>query len=307
VCSSDLVHIAQYNYFDGKYKDNRAENYFMKFGTDPGEIFDVYTDWKIDPEQLKAWQRDPAGAVVDSGLASRLKLKLGDRVLLTGSFYGVDTDLTIRGIYEAPPGNSGLLFNFRYIEDAQRWAVSQVGIFIARVDSAESVQRVSRAIDDMFRNAPQPTKTETEKGFQLDFIAMMGNVKAFILSISTAVVFAILLVAANTVAMSIRERTREVAVLKTLGFSRGEILGLFVGEAVLMSTCGGTIGVLACIELVRIVASSPAGLILEGITVTPPTLAVAIVVAAMLGFVSGFLPAWRASRLQIAEGLRHVG
>ncbi len=136
---------------------------------------------------------------------------------------------------------------------------------------------------------------------------MMGNVKAFILSISMAVVFAILLVSGNTVAMSLRERTREVAVLKMLGFTGGKILGLFVCEAILMSLIGGLIGVLACIGLVRVVSSSPEGVMLEGITVTPPTLAAALLVAVFVGFLSGFLPAWRASRLQIAEGLRHVG
>jgi len=302
-----VVHIAQYNFYDGKYKDNRSENFFMKFGTDPDEIFEVMTDWTIDPGQLKAWQRDQAGAIVERRLAERMKWKIGQRVLLTGSLYGVNMDLTIRGIYDAPSGNSNLLFNYRYIEEVNRWANSQSDLFVTRVESAEAVPRVMHAIDDMFRNSPQPTKTETEKGFELDFIAMMGNVKAFILSISLAVVFAILLVSGNTLAMSIRERTREVAVLKTLGFTSQAILAMFVGEAVTMSLAGGLLGVLACKGLVSVVVSSPEGMMLSAITVTPLTLVVALVVAALVGLVSAFIPSYRASRLQIADGLRHVG
>lgn len=302
-----VVHIAQYNFYDGKYKDNRSENFFMKFGTDPDEIFQVMTDWKIEPEQLKAWQHDQAGAIVERKLGERMKWRIGERVLLTGSLFGVNTDLTIRGFYDAPPGDSDLLFNYKYIEEANHWANSQSDMFVTRVDSPDAVPRVIQAIDDMFHNAPQPTKTETEKGFELDFIAMMGNVKAFILSISLAVVFAILLVSGNTVAMSIRERTREVAVLKTLGFTRQMILAMFVGEAVAMSLAGGLLGVLACKGLVSVVSSSPEGMMLSAITVTPMTLVVALLVAALVGFVSAFLPSYRASKLQIADGLRHVG
>src|SRR5262249_60142017 len=135
------------------------------------------------------------------------------------------------------------------------------------VDSPENVARVAKAIDEEFRNSDVPTKTETERAFQLGFVAMLGNVKAFILSICLAVVFAILLVSANTMAMSIRERTREVAVLKTLGFSRNSILGLFVGEAVSLAVVGGLIGSIVCFVLVKGMASS--GGFFTGMKVTP--------------------------------------
>jgi putative ABC transport system permease protein len=160
----------------------------------------------------------------------------------------------------------------------------------------------------MFRNSPQPTKTESEKAFQLSFIAMLGNVKAFILSICAAVVFAILLVAANTMAMSIRERTREVAMLKTLGFTRGIVLSLFVGEAIALSVAGGLLGVLIAAGLVGFVAHSPyATGILFGLRVSPVTMATAVVVAAFVGFLSAYFPAYNASRINIVEGLRHIG
>ena len=168
--------------------------------------------------------------------------------------------------------------------------------------------QVSAAIDEMFRNSPEPTKTESEHSFKLSFVAMLGNVKAFILSICAAVVFAILLVSANTMAMSIRGRTREVAVLKTLGFTGGNVLSMFVGEAVALSLAGGVMGILAAFGVVQLFTHSPAGIgISTGMTVTAPTMLVALVVAASVGLLSACLPAYNASRLNIVEGLRHIG
>ncbi len=303
-----VVHVAQYNYTGGKYKDpDKPENVFMQFGTDPEEIFQVYPDWKLDPEQLKAWQRDPAGAVAERSLAERLDWKLGDRIHITGTIYNADLDLTLRGIYDAPPGNRAMLYNFRYVEEARRWSNSRSDLFIIMVDSPDSMSRIAHTVDAMFRNAPEPTRTETEKAFMLDFIAMMGNVKAFILGISLAVVFAILLVSGNTVAMSVRERTREVAVLKTLGFTQRAVLGIFISEAVAISLLGGLLGVMAANGLVHLIADSPQMEMAGGISVTGPTLLVALLAAALVGLVSAFLPSYRASRLPIADGLRHVG
>jgi putative ABC transport system permease protein len=167
---------------------------------------------------------------------------------------------------------------------------------------------VAKAIDDEFRNSPRPTKTESEHAFQLDWIAMMGNVKAFILSICLAVVFATLLVSANTIAMSIRERTREVAVLRTLGFTRARVLALFVGEAVALAVAGGLLGALAASGLVRAMANSPQlNMFMAGMNTSVSTLVTALGIAAAVGLVSSFLPAYNASRGNIVSGLRHIG
>ena len=128
------------------------------------------------------------------------------------------------------------------MEEAVDFFKGRAGTFSILAATPGDVSKVASAVDDTFRNSPQPTKSESEKAFGLEFVAMMGNVKAFILSICSAVVFATLLVSANTMAMSIRERTREVAVLKTLGFTRRGVLGLFVSEAVSLSLIGGLIG-----------------------------------------------------------------
>jgi putative ABC transport system permease protein len=205
-----------------------------------------------------------------------------------------------------PPNNS-LYFHAKYLEESIGWFKDRAGFYFIRVDSPGSVARVSRAIDDMFHNSPEPTKSESEKAFQLDFIASLGNVKAFILGICGAVVFAILIVSANTMAMSIRERTREVAVLRALGFGRQRILSLYLAESVTLALLGGLGGVLLAGALMYLVGKSPLPGLPASMKVTFPIALVAVVVAAFVGLVSAVVPAYNASRTNIVDGLRHIG
>ena len=303
-----VVAVAPNNWFGGTYKDAKPENMFAQFGTDPDEILKIFTDFKMPADQLLAWQRDRAGAIVDDQLAKKYGWKLGDRIVLKGTIYPVDLELTIRGIYTAPEPTSSVYYNQKYVEEAVSFAKGTTGIFCILTDSPGSVATVASAVDNMFRNSPEPTKTESEKAFQLDFINSIGNVKAFILSICFAVAFATLLVSANTMAMSIRERTREVAVLKTLGFTRQSILGLYIGEAVLVALTGGALGCLLALVVVSGLSHAPGmGLFLSGMKVTFRTLLLAIFVAGMVGFLSAILPAYHAAKLDIVEGLRYIG
>ena len=303
-----VVAVAPNNWFGGIYKDAKPENMFAQFGTDPDEILKIFTDFRMPADQLLAWQRDRAGAIVDGQLAKKYGWKLGDRIVLKGTIYPVDLELTIRGIYTAPEPTSSVYYNQKYVEEAVSFAKGTAGIFCILTDSPSSVATVASAVDNMFRNSPEPTKTESEKAFQLDFINSIGNVKAFILSICFAVAFATLLVSANTMAMSIRERTREVAVLKTLGFTRQSILGLYIGEAVLVALTGGALGCLLALVVVSGMSHAPGiGMFLAGMRVKFPTLLLAIFVAGMVGFLSAILPAYHAAKLDIVEGLRYIG
>src|SRR5271165_3008518 len=252
-----VVAVAPTQWFGGQYKDDKPENFFAQFGTDPETIFKVVTDFKIPAEQLAAWQHDQAGCVVDSELAKKYGWKIGDRVVLKGTIFPVDLELTIRGIFTAPQPSITLYYNQKYVEEAVAFAKGRAGTFNILADSPDDVPKIAAAVDSMFRNSPEPTKTESEKAFQLTFINSLGNVKAFILSICFAVLFATLLVSANTMAMSIRERTREVAVLKTLGFTRQSILRLYVGEGVTVALSGGVLGCLLAILLVSGLAHAP--------------------------------------------------
>jgi putative ABC transport system permease protein len=293
------------NWFGGLYKDDKSRNFFAQFGTDPEEFFKVYKDWEIPEDQIVAWQRDRAGAVVDSKKAEEFGWKVGQKVIITGTIFPTNLELTVRGIFKAPQPTQALYYNQKYVEEAVPYMKGQQGFYTILADSPESVARIGPAIDAMFRNSPQPTRTETERAFQLGFLAMLGNVKAFILSICGAVVFAILLVSANTMAMSIRERTREVAVLKTLGFTRRTILGLFVGEAIVVALVGGVLGSVAAFLIG--VGAGKAGGMMGALQVALPTILVAWCVAALVGFISAVVPSYHASRLNIVDGLRHIG
>jgi putative ABC transport system permease protein len=293
------------NWFGGIYKDDKSGNFFAQFGTDPSEFFTVFKDWQIPQDQVEAWQHDRAGAVVDDKIAERYHWKVGDKIVIIGTIFPVNLELTIRGIFHAPESTQSLYYNQEYVEEAVPYMKGKQGFYEILAKSPEDVPKIQAAVDEMFHSSPQPTKTETERAFQLSFVAMLGNVKAFILSICGAVVFAILLVSANTMAMSIRERTREVAVLKTLGFTRGTILGLFVGEAVVLALVGGVIGSLVAFLLG--LAAGKAGGFIGALRVAPATMLVAWGVAALMGFVSAVVPSYNASRLGIVEGLRHIG
>ena len=303
-----VVAVAPMTWFGGRYKDSRPENFFAQIATDPDEYLKVASDKIVPPDQVMAWQRDRAGALVDVTLADKYGWKIGDKITLLGTIFPVNPELTIRAIYHRDPPQNSLYFNAKYLEESVSWFKGQAGWYATQVAEPGDVARVSSEVDGMFRNSPLQTKTESEKAFQLDFVATLGNVKAFILGICGAVVFAILLVSANTMAMSVRGRTREVAVLKTLGFTRQRLLSLLVGEAVGLAVAGGALGVIVAIPVIQGLTRRFVALgVPLNMKVTLPTVGLSLLVAGVVGFVSGYLPAYKASRMNIVEGLRHIG
>ncbi|MGA2234906.1 MAG: FtsX-like permease family protein [Terriglobales bacterium] len=301
-----VVHVVPMTWFGGTYKDEKPENYFAQFATDPDEYFDVAADKNMPADQLAAWKRDRAGCVVDIELARKHHWKIGDHIILQGTIFPADLDLNLRGVYTIDPPNSALYFQTKYLEESVGWFKDTAGFYFTRVDTPEDMPRAARAIDDMFHSTPVPTKSESEQAFKLDFIATLGNVKAFILGICGAVVFTTLLVCANTMAMSIRERTREVAVLRTLGFTRESILKLLLSESIAISVIGGLIGVALASGAILFMARPGIGLPVS-MHMTAATAAAAMVVAAFVGLVSGLIPSYRASNLGIVDALRYIG
>jgi putative ABC transport system permease protein len=302
-----VVSVVPVSWFGGIYKDAKPENFFAQFGTDPDEFFKTFRDLQLSEEQMKAWQRDRQGVIVDDSLAKKYGWKLGDRIVLQGNIYPVDLELNIRGIFHSNPDNKSVYFNTKYVEEAVAFFKGQAGTFSILAASPADVSKIASTVDDMFRNSPQPTKTESEKAFGLEFVAMMGNVKAFILSICSAVVFATLLVSANTMAMSIRERTREVAVLKTLGFTKRGVLGLFVSEAVALSLVGGLLGAGFGWFMVYGLTHSKQFISFFPMQVTPGIWVAALLTSGLVGLLSSAVPSYSASRVNIVEGLRHIG
>ncbi|HET8550306.1 MAG TPA: FtsX-like permease family protein, partial [Bryobacteraceae bacterium] len=202
-------------------------------------------------------------------------------------------------------------FHLKYLFDNIRMRSRNnefAGMFAVKVASPDILTRVSKDIDAMFRNSATPTKTDTERNFMLSFLSMLGDVKMILMSICAAVTFTIVLVAANTMAMSVRERVKEVGVLKTLGFSNRAILGIILGEAAIISLLGGMLGYLIAIGLTWLVRQGPAIMPqLKTLSMQPQVALLLFVVAVLIGMVSSFVPAWNAARTSILDSLRYTG
>jgi putative ABC transport system permease protein len=218
----------------------------------------------------------------------------------------VRLELNLRGVFKSPFPVRAIYFNWVSVQSAANYHNDQ--LYLIQADSPQSVSRISRAVDNMFHNSPAPTRTEAERAFDIDLISMFGNVKAFILSISLAVLFTSLLVSGNTMAMSIRERTREVAMMRSLGFTPWMLQMLLVAETVTIAACSWIFGTLAAYGLVfALVHSRTAGAFAVLLKIPATTLAVSLPVAGFVGIASAMIPAHRVSHINIVQGLRHVG
>jgi putative ABC transport system permease protein len=296
-----------YNYFGGSYKDTRdPKNQFARFAVEPEKLFTIFGEYRMPDDQKQAFLKERAACLIGRDLANSLKLNVGDRIHIIGDIYPGDFDFTVRGVFDSPQASDVLYFNKEYLEESMpEGRRGRVGMFYILIDDPAHSARVAQTIDEQFHNATQQTKTETEQAFVVSFLSLLGNVKMLLLGISGAVVFTILLVSANTMAMSVRERVREVGVLKTLGFTPEAVLGLVLGEAVAISLVGGAIGYLISTFLMRGVAKSPFGGFLPPMADFNPAVALTCVAAAAaIGFLSSLVPALNASRIPIVEALR---
>src|SRR6266566_4643893 len=245
-------------WFGGVYIDNRPEHMFARFAIEPDKMFTIHGEMKLPEEQKIAFQRERTACLIGRQLSEKIGKKLGDRITIQGDIFPIPLELTVRAIYDSAENNENLYFDRKYLDESIHGAMKNMaGMFIILADNPDSIPRIARAIDDEFRNSTTQTKTETERAFQLAFINALGNVKAFLLSICAAVTFTVLLVSGNTMAMSVRERVREVGVLKTLGFTRESILGMILGEAVLLALVGGAIGLGIAAALCSLVRKAP--------------------------------------------------
>jgi putative ABC transport system permease protein len=298
--------VSAWSWFQGVWKE--PQYFFARFAVDPSNIFDIHPDWQMPPEQVAAFKRDRTGCAIGQKIAKQYNLKIGDRLTIVGDIYPVTLELTVQGIFAHPPNTECLVFHREYLTELlpkNSETRDEVGTYIMLADSAGDVPRISRAIDSMFENSPYPTRTESVKEFGRSFLAFLGNVRMFLLAICAAVTFTILLVSANTVAMSVRERTREIAILRTLGYTPAEVLQLVLGEAVLISVIGGVIGLGLGLLLAKAAQASPASFGFQGLKWQ--SAAIVLGMAALVGFVAALVPALIASRKNVVDSLRFVG
>jgi putative ABC transport system permease protein len=293
------------NWFGGIYKEDKPQYMFAQFFVDPKTIFDVQFEYQISNEEKAAFQRERTAAVVGKNLADKYGWKLGDVIELKGAIYPLDVRLTIRGIYTGPH-DTNLFFHRDYVEEAFG-NPGNVGQYRVRIDSPDNAARVMEQIDSMFKNSAAPTKTETEAAFAASFVSMLGNVKGLITGVGLIVVFTITLIGANTMAMSARERFTEVAVMKALGFRPATILTLLLSEAIFIALLGGVLAVIFAMVFYRFVGMGDMlAIFLQNFKIGADTIAIALGASALIGLVSGGIPAWNAARISIADGLRRV-
>jgi putative ABC transport system permease protein len=294
------------SWFGGKYGDGKS--FFATFAIDPKSYLDMYPEMVVSEDQKQAFLQDRAGALVGPKLMSQFGWKVGQTVTLVGTIYQGDWPFTIRAVYtpkDPAIGDNVLMFHYDYL-DERSGRQGLTGWYIMRIDEPGNAARIAKAIDDQTRNSPSPTKTGTEQAFNASFATMWGNVSLLMGTIGIAVVFAILLVTANAMMMSARERTREVAVLKTVGFSDVTLFSLVMAEAAFIAVIGAVLG-LGGAKLLYKSTNFNAGGFLPGFNVTGDTLLIGGAIALVLMVASGVVPALRAARLPVVQALRQVG
>jgi putative ABC transport system permease protein len=305
--STEGVSLATHNtWFGGVYQD--PSNFFAQIVVDPEPFMTLYPEYRLPPEQMQAWLADRQGAIVGVDLARRFGWSIGDRVPIQGTIWqpkqGQVWEFNIAGIYDADPGVDKTQFFFRYdyLDENRRQGEGLVGWYIVKIADAGQAQQMGARFDNMFANSSAETKTTTEKGFVEGFAKQVGDIGAIMIAILAAVLFTMLLVAANTMAQSVRERTSEVGVLKTLGFSNAAILVLVLSESVLIAVIGGGLGLLAAWLFVQ--QGDPTGGMLPIFVLPPRDVVVGAVLIVGLGIVAGLLPAFNAMHLKITDALR---
>jgi putative ABC transport system permease protein len=305
--ATEGVRLATHNtWFGGVYQD--PSNFFAQIAVEPEPFMTLYPEYRLPPEQMKAWLADRQGVVVGVDLANRFNWKIGDRIPLTGTIWqpkqGQVWEFNIAGIYDADDGVDKTQFFFRYdyLDENRRIGEGAVGWYIVKIADPSQAQQMGARFDAMFANSSAETKTTTEKGFVEGFAKQVGDIGAIMIAILAAVLFTMMLVAANTMAQSVRERTSEVGVLKTLGFTNLSILALVLGEALLIVVIGGGLGLLASWLFVQ--QGDPTGGMLPIFTLPPRDVAVGAVLIVVLGIVAGLWPAITAMQLRITDALR---
>jgi len=300
------------NWFGGYYQDVR--NQFATFATDPESWLRIYSkEYELPEDQKKAFIADRTGAVIGIDTAQKYGFKLGQRIPINGTIYrrpdGGPWEFTIDGIYDSHikgADKTQLLFNYQYLRETipeRSGFRDRFNWYVFTINDPDKAPELAAKIDAMFANSPNETKTNTEKAFVADWAKQVGDIGKIMMWIVAMAMFTILLVAGNTMAQAIRERTNELAVLKTLGFGDGRILAMVLMESAVIAVVGGGLG-LALSYVFITVRGDPTGGLLPAFYFPTPALIAGVGLVIALGIASGFLPAWQASRLRIVDALR---
>jgi len=292
-------------WFGGVYQDER--NFFPQYVIDPEAWRSMYPEYLVPDAEWSAFLKDRQAAIAGEATAKRFGWKIGDRIPIRGTYISGEWQFNLCGIYTGTRRDDDTTqFWLRrdYLEEnGPAYWKGLVGWYIVKIANPDDAPGVIAAIDERFSNSPWETKTETEKSFAASFVKQIGNIEFLIMTIGAVVFFTLLLVTGNTMAIAVRERTGELAVLKTVGFGNGLVLWLVLGESLFLAFVGGTLGVLAAKAVAPRLSS-----FMYGAKVYLPSsdLAFGIVLALIAGMLAGVLPAVSAMRLKVVDALRRV-
>jgi putative ABC transport system permease protein len=295
---------SKFTWFGGVYQDER--NFFPQFACEADKIFRLFEEASIEPAQLNAFIRERTACVVGIKTLERFGWKVGDKITLIGTLWACNPELTIRGVYREGIDETNLFFHHDYFDELMN-NFAKVGTFWIKATHPDVVPGLIERIDAAFRNTDAETRTETERAFALSFVSMFGNIKMLIGSICTVIVFTLILVTASTMSMSIRERAREIAILKAMGFGGARLFSLILAESLSLALVGGALGCFGARGLADHVDIYKAtqGFFIK-FEVTTHILSGGMLVAAMLGVISCVAPAWNSIRAGVVDGLKEL-
>jgi len=303
--------VSHATWFGGVYQN--PKNFFAQFAIEPTTYLAMYPDFLFKEEELRAFLRDRKGAIIGRKLADTYGLKVGDSLPLRGTAFPGNWEFTVRAIYDGAKANtdvSQMLFHWQYLNETMKTRApghsDQVGVFLVDIDDPRRAAEISRAIDALFVNSLAETFTETEKSFQLSFVAMADAIITAIRLVSFVVIAIVLAVVANTMAMIARERLAEYATLKTLGFGPGFVSALVLGESLAVAAAGGLAGVALTFPVAKLFAAQT-GTLFSTFEVSAGTVAMQVACALLVGLGAALLPARRAVSVRIVDGLRAIG
>jgi len=306
-----VTKVAYGNWFGGVYITEK--NFFANYAVQAESYLDLYPEFMLTPTERKAFLADRTGCIVGRRLAETHGWKLGDQITLKGTIFPGQWTFTLRGIYRGAEKSTEeriMMFHWLYLNESLKKTIArradQPGYFIVGVGKPEDAAQVSVAIDNQFKNSLAETLTETEKAFQLGFVAMTEAIMVAIQIVSYVVIVIIMVVAANTMAMTARERLAEYATMKALGFRAFHIGGVVFGESVTIALFGGILGIAATFPAAHWVETELAQFF-PAFTIAPETIAFDLLAALTIGVVAGVFPTWRGSTIGIADGLRRIG
>jgi putative ABC transport system permease protein len=294
--------VTPFTWFGGKYKGEQAT--FAQFAIDPKRMRGVFTELKMPPESYAGFEGERDACVIGKITADKYKLKVGDKITLESTIYPATMDFKIVGIYAGTPDDRNMLFRHDYLEESAGLS-GQVGMWWLKVKSAQDMPGVIMAIDEAFENTSAEVRAESERAFQLSFISMWGNIKLLVGLICSAVIFTLLLVSASTMSMAVRERFRELAILKAIGFRRRELFAFILAESFGLAAAGALIGVGGAYVLFTY---GDVGKMTNGyfpsFEVTSKIVGTGALVAAVLGIVASIMPSIAVAKMSVTEGLK---